>query len=305
VASSEDQLAVSVVIPSYNEEEHIRACLGSVVGQRTERRYEVLVVDSSNDATPDIVRADFPSVRLIRRDTHTPAAEARNLGIAQARAPVVAFLDADCVAAPSWIDAICAAHQSDHPVVGGSVSLAPGATLAGALLFAIEFSEFIPAARPRAIRWLPSCNLSVKRETLERHGGFPRLSDTAASEDILFVRHVASQTGRSSWFDPAIRIAHVNRETWPDARLRLRTLGYWSGRSRHSGTVPGGVLVRHPALIPLLVPYRFVLILARLSTGLDHRKLFALTLACTPLVLAGLASWARAFRRGVEPPPVA
>ena len=61
----EPRCDVSVVIPSYNSRGTIRACLESVLGQETELTYEVLVADSSDDGTDEIIRADFPGVRLI------------------------------------------------------------------------------------------------------------------------------------------------------------------------------------------------------------------------------------------------
>ena len=55
---------VSVVIPSYNSSKHIRACLNSLLCQVSEIPFEVILVDSSNDGTDQIVRAEFPQIRM-------------------------------------------------------------------------------------------------------------------------------------------------------------------------------------------------------------------------------------------------
>jgi len=292
------EVAVSVVVPSFNEEAHIRHCLLSLSHQQTARPYEVIIVDSSTDATPQIIRREFPTVRLIRCDQRTFPAQARNIGIQQARGPLIAFLDADCIANPLWIDAIICAHQKDNLAIGGSIALAPSFSLAGAVLFAIEFSEFTPGSPPRQIRWLPSCNLSVKREALEKYGAFP--THLEASEDILFTRNLKVQSKTALWVDSRIKIAHTNRNSFADFRQRLKKLGYWSGRSRGSGIIPGGVLLRHPILIPLLVPYRFIVILLRLLFRSTDTRLFFLCLLCWPLLLYGLIIWAQAFWHGVH-----
>ncbi len=294
----EGESVVTVVIPSFNEEVHIRDCLRSLLNQQTEVACDVIVVDSSTDATAEIIRAEFPTVHLLRREQRTSPAQARNLGMCQARAPIVAFIDADCTADPTWLDRLIQAHRGPHLAVGGSISLAAPHTLAGALLFAIEFSEFLPRSTPGEIRWLPSCNLSVKRRALEQYGGFP--DDMEASEDILFSRRLTIESGMPLWFDPQIRIAHTNLDTLTEFRQKLQKLGYWSGRSRRSGLLPGGFLLRHPILIPLLIPYRFLCILIRLWRGLDHKKLFLLCLLCWPLLLYGLISWASSFKKGVR-----
>jgi glycosyltransferase involved in cell wall biosynthesis len=293
-----DTVRVTVVIPSFNEQEHIRDCLRSVLNQQTPFAYEVIVVDSSVDATPEIVRREFPTVRLIRCGERIFPAQARNIGIHQAQAPLVAFIDADCIAESTWIDAIVRAHQDRYVAIGGSISLSTPFTLPGAMLFAIEFSEYFPATGCRQIRWLPSCNLSVKREALEKYGAFPNQFE--ASEDMLFSRNLMIESGTPLWFDPGIKIGHSNCNTRSEYRRKLRKLGYWSGRSRGVAILPGGFFVRYPVLIPLLVPYRFVAILLRLLIRSGNKKLVALSFLCWPLLLYGLTCWARAFWRGVN-----
>lgn len=87
---------ISVVIPAYNAAATLGRALDSVRAQ-TLRVAEVLVVDDgSADGTAELVRArgDLP-VRLIAAGQRGGAARARNLGIAEARADYIAFLDAD------------------------------------------------------------------------------------------------------------------------------------------------------------------------------------------------------------------
>lgn len=289
---------VSVVIPSFNEERRIRACLRSVLHQRTRWPYEIIVVDSSADATPRIVEEEFPNVHLIHHDRRLSPAEARNRGLRLARAPLIAFLDADCVADSGWIEAIVSAHQEPYPAIGGSISLATPSTIPGAVLFAIEFSEYIPSTRPRRIRWLPSCNLSLKRDAIPADDVFPE--DMEASEDIVFSRQLMKRTGHPLWFDPRVRIAHTNLNTWSEVRRRLHHLGYWSAQSRRSGLVPGAALVGFPLLIPLLIPYRFLIILWHLLRGRGQKRLLALALLGFPLLFYGLACWSLGFWRGAR-----
>jgi glycosyltransferase involved in cell wall biosynthesis len=70
---------VSVVVPVYNEERHIRTCLASILGQDyPQDRYEVIVADGgSTDRTRDIVQeiaSSHPNVRLIDNPGRTQAA---------------------------------------------------------------------------------------------------------------------------------------------------------------------------------------------------------------------------------------
>ena len=293
---TEQQPRVSVVIPAYNEERRIARCLASLASQSTQHAFEVILVDSSQDDTPNLVRRQFPQVKVIHREQQTFAAEARNIGIDHARGEIVAFIDADCVADQRWIDAVVAAHQGDHPAVGGPVQLDSPATLAGVALFGIEFSEYGRGSPEREIRWLPSCNLAVKRAALEAYGGFP--TEMQASEDMLFTRRLIERSGSSLWFDPAMVIRHSNRNTFRELKDKLSNLGYWSGRSRATGVIPGGFILRYPALIPLLVPYRLINVLGRLLLRSKDGRLVGMALLGWPFLIYGLIWWAVAFRRG-------
>jgi glycosyltransferase involved in cell wall biosynthesis len=58
--TGEGRVIFSVIIPSYNSEKTIDACLASVTGQRTALPYEVIVVDSSDDNTKNIINNCYP-----------------------------------------------------------------------------------------------------------------------------------------------------------------------------------------------------------------------------------------------------
>lgn len=86
---------ISVVIPLYNKGPHIARALNSVLNQ-TFQDFEVIVVDDgSTDDGADIVKGfNDPRIRLIQQENQGVSA-ARNLGIDEARAELIAFLDAD------------------------------------------------------------------------------------------------------------------------------------------------------------------------------------------------------------------
>jgi cellulose synthase/poly-beta-1,6-N-acetylglucosamine synthase-like glycosyltransferase len=91
---------ISIVIPSYNSERTIAKTLKSLLNQDYEGKYEIIVVDSSTDKTPEIV-SKFP-VKLIRQKPKGPAA-ARNLGVRKAKGEIVVFIDSDCIAPRNWL----------------------------------------------------------------------------------------------------------------------------------------------------------------------------------------------------------
>jgi glycosyltransferase involved in cell wall biosynthesis len=87
---------VSVIVPVHNRRTLIGATLRSVLAQ-TYPDVELLVVDDgSDDGTPDEVASSFgDAVRLIRLGANRGRSAARNIGWAEARGDLVAFLDSD------------------------------------------------------------------------------------------------------------------------------------------------------------------------------------------------------------------
>lgn len=90
---------VSVVIPAYNSENTLAACIESALGQ-TLRPYEILVInDGSSDKTAEVARI-YGSKIIYREQENQGQGAARNTGLEIASGDFVAFLDAD----DYWLD---------------------------------------------------------------------------------------------------------------------------------------------------------------------------------------------------------
>jgi len=97
------QPAVSVVITLFNYSQFIGGCLDSVRASQTEGLpggFEVVVVDDgSTDASAKVVEkymaAHALPICLVKKPANSGLADARNIGLQTARAPLVFILDAD------------------------------------------------------------------------------------------------------------------------------------------------------------------------------------------------------------------
>lgn len=84
----------SVIIPTFNRCDLLRRTLASVNGQCF-KDYEVIVVDDgSADGTLEMLKAEYPQVRVLTQANAGPGA-ARNLGVRAAQGKYTAFLDSD------------------------------------------------------------------------------------------------------------------------------------------------------------------------------------------------------------------
>ena len=116
-------MLISVVIPHLNQPEMLARCLAALrAGQR--QADEIIVVDNGSVALPTAVCDATPGVRLIQELTPGPG-PARNRGIAASTGAILAFIDADCIAAPDWLaGAEAAMTDPEAAVLGGDVRIA-------------------------------------------------------------------------------------------------------------------------------------------------------------------------------------
>ncbi len=89
---SEPQALISVIVPAYNSEKHIKQTLECLMYQSYKALEIIVIDDGSTDATADIVRT-FP-VKLISQ-SNQGVATTRNIGMNEASGEYIHFLDAD------------------------------------------------------------------------------------------------------------------------------------------------------------------------------------------------------------------
>ena len=88
---------ISIIVPIYNSESYIKACIESVVSQMTEGIELLLIDDGSTDQSPDICQMycqTYDFISYVRKD-NSGQGESRNLGIQLANGKYILFLDSD------------------------------------------------------------------------------------------------------------------------------------------------------------------------------------------------------------------
>jgi glycosyltransferase involved in cell wall biosynthesis len=97
---------VSVVVPTRGRAAYLEVTLDSLLDQRTETPFEILVVDDgAKDATATVVAAR-PMVRYVAHGEGRGLNAARNTGLRESQADLIAFVDDDVLAPPGWADAV-------------------------------------------------------------------------------------------------------------------------------------------------------------------------------------------------------
>ena len=118
---------VSIVIPLFNDEEHVAATLDSCLAQTLADLEIICVDDASTDRTASIVEqyaARDTRITLIRQERNRSAYQARRTGVKVASAPFVLFLDGDDELVPHAAQtALSKAESTGADVVGFGVTI--------------------------------------------------------------------------------------------------------------------------------------------------------------------------------------
>lgn len=181
--------ALSVVVPSYRGEQHLRRLLFSVAEQRVDPALaEIIVIDDGTpefDATQwDGLTGDVP-LTVIARPSNGGRAIARNDGIRAAKGDIVVFLDGDMTMEAGFLQAHADFHQQ-HPdsVAVGAIRWAPEVPDTPFMRYAGSRGVGRFAAGPVPFKCFVTGNSSVPRRALNELGGFDEGFSTYGGEDL-------------------------------------------------------------------------------------------------------------------------
>ena len=220
---------VSVVVPVYNDPDGIEATLDALRRQTAPSdRYEVIVVDNgSTDETRDVVREflrdeAFEGLRLFVEDRVRGSYAARNAGVSAATGSVVAFVDADMIVDPGWIEAVAREMAlTDAAYLACDVRLfttgEEGTVAKYNRLKDLNVERFI-----EELSFGPTCSLVVTRALLEDVGGFD--ARLRSSGDVEFGNRVAA-SGRDLRYESDVVVYHPTRTTLGALLRKSRRVG--------------------------------------------------------------------------------
>ena len=108
---------LSIVIVTFNSKADIGRCLESLVASAPRTPHEILVVDNaSTDGTADLVRAQWPQVRVVDAGGNAGFARANNIGIRLSAGELVLLLNPDTVANGAAVDGLVACLDAHRDV---------------------------------------------------------------------------------------------------------------------------------------------------------------------------------------------
>jgi GT2 family glycosyltransferase len=275
---------ISVIIPTYNSQETIVNCLESLKNQKTEKRFEVIVVDSSSDNTLKLIKEAYSNASVYHFSERKYAGGARNVGIAHSRAPIIAFMDSDCTVDEDWIDQVIDAHRGDYDVVGGTILNGESRSIVGWAYYFCEFNLWLPKMKVQEIPEIAGCCLSMKRTIFDKYGPFIEgtyCSDTAfhhklLQDDIKVLLVPSIKVYHNFNLTVGSFLSHIYDHRYHFARIMIR-MKRLSDHQRK-------VFILFSPFYPVIL---FLVVLKRvLSSGFFVKEFFG----ASPLVFAGLVA---------------
>jgi glycosyltransferase involved in cell wall biosynthesis len=261
----------------------------------------VIVADSSDDNTKNIIRNKYPSVNLISFDKKTDPGTERNAGIEKARGSIIAFTDSDCIVPENWLEEYYKIYSNNRECLaaGGSLKNANAKTLSSVAGYFIEFSDYMPEVPSGAVLSLPTSNISFRKEIFDKYGGYK--PEFYPQEDYYF-NWKLHKGGDRLYFFPEIEVKHFHRDTALTFMEHQFRFGIITARILKFTDLPGHFFVKKPfTLAPLFIPLLpFVKFFRTSKRVLIYDPDMALKRPLLfPMMMIGLLSWGIGFAFGV------
>jgi len=257
----QNQPKVSIIIPTYNEIEHIGNCVQTIINQDYSFISQILIFDgNSNDGTWNVLRefARLDSRIQTYKNPLRLQSIALNSGIEKSTGDIIVRIDAHALYAFNYVSSCVAALSSTKAsCVGGGVNLISGQRFLPKLIGLVQqhpfgtgvarfrresYEGFVDTVWPGAYRKEVFEKIGLFREYLPR------------TEDLDFHARMR-QKGLSIFQTPKIKPSYHSRETF----LSLFMQYFGNGREVIK-TIPtnlSAISFRH--LVPLLASVVFVL----------------------------------------------
>ncbi|AWM85704.1 glycosyltransferase family 2 protein [Microvirga sp. 17 mud 1-3] len=213
-----ESASIAIIIPHYNDLDRLDRCLRALSACDGISNADVVVIDNGSDADLVPLQMRHPSIRFIIEYARGAAA-ARNRGVRETFAPMLFFLDSDCVPKRNWIIAGLRSLKC-FDIVGGSIELFDETPLprSGAQAFESVFA-FNQRQYVEKKGFSASANLLTWRHVFETVGGFR----SEISEDVDWC-HRAVKKGFLLGYDEHVKVAHPTRTSMADLERKWRRM---------------------------------------------------------------------------------
>jgi GT2 family glycosyltransferase len=225
----EQNRRVAVILCAYTETrwEALGSAIASVQQQTLPPDDVILVIDH-NPILYERARTTFTEVKVIENHEGRGLSGARNSGISMTTADILAFMDEDAQAEPTWLAHLVAIYDAPQ-VLGVGGAILPKWQSTRPVWFPAEFQWVVGCTylgmptRLASVRNLIGCNMSFRRSVFETVGGFRHgigrvgTLPVGCEETELCIRARQAFPTREFYYQPSAEVRHLvppERATW-------------------------------------------------------------------------------------------
>ena len=257
-----DKPLVSLIIPTFNEQDYIRLCLSSAYSQSyPQELIEILIVDGcSDDGTIEIAREQqlsHPNISILKNKKRIQSS-AFNLGVSYSKGDIIIRWDAHCFYDSEYIYYCVLNHgEGTYGNVGGSITVLPGSetrmskniALISSSPFGLGGAAFRKTSPKGFVDTVPFG--AFRKEIISEIG--PMNEDLPRGEDNEYNSRIR-QAGYKILLDPRIKSSYIARKNLMSFLKQMYTNGFSVGVLLRLS--PKHVGIRHiiPMLFFLFIP---------------------------------------------------
>lgn len=227
--------SASIIIPAYNAEKHLQACLDALL-QQTIHPEEIIVVDDGSTDSTRTIAESFSLVTLLTQKNQGPA-KARNAGAKKASGDIILFIDSDCVPEKNWLEEMLKPFE-DAKVVGvqGAYKTKQKSPTARFDQLDIEY-RYERMKKKDTIDWIGTYSAAYQRKVFLEVKGFDETFPKASGEDSELSYRLAEE-GMILKFAPNAIVYHTHPDNMSHYfkvkffRAYWRTRMYWKHPSK-------------------------------------------------------------------------
>jgi len=204
---------VSVIIPVYNDAEHLRACLEHLARSSSPYHECIVVDDGSSDGSADL--AQRLGAQVLSTGGRTGPAHARNLGARKATGEILFFLDSDVCVHHDTLARLQAAFAEDAELDAliGSYDDSPQSKD-----FLSQYKNLMHCfvhqrGRRKACTFWSGCG-AVRRNVFLEHAGFDETTFRRPAVEDIELGYRMFTAGRKMILDKGLQVKHLKRWTF-------------------------------------------------------------------------------------------
>jgi len=250
---------ISLVVPSHNDPQHLKDLLKSIAIAKEEFDDEIqtIIVDYSDNEIEIINKEMCLKYRAEYYKGHRKVTVSRNIGINQAKAEIILFVDSDCTISPQLFEEHLRVYKT-NPKIGGVLGLT---IFNGKDNNAWKIMELTPFVTPFQFAnmmeyapWGTCTNISFRKDVLKKINGFnENLPLRLGGEDVDLGWRV-NNIGYKIKCNPKAIVYHT-KDTWSSSLRNIKKVFRW-------GRADFYLFKEHPQKRALDIPkYSFLFIL--------------------------------------------